>query len=432
MGGSTPSAISVAYIVPGSGDAFTCENCLRDAVVAEPLRILGHTVTLVPLYMPQLSRAQTTPVFFGAVSLYLRHRSPVFANPPAWMTRILDSEALLRMAARRAGSTRSAGLEEMTLSLLEGESGSEAPEVERLAGWLRDSCRPDVVHLSNALLLGLARRVRERAGAPVVCSLQDEDTWIDAMREPYRARAWELLRERARDAALFLPVSDRYGGLMRERLGFRPNAMRVVSAAVDPSLYRRSSLPLHPPVIGYLSRMSESQGLGRLADAFIALRRRGYPRLKLVAMGGATADDRSFLRRLRARLVESGAGEDVTLIHGFGLEERVRFLSSLTVLSVPFDRGEALGTFLLEAMAAGVPVVQPDVGGYRELLLETGGGVLYDPSAPGGLEGALGGLLSDPEALRRHGARGHEAVGARYTPRVVGETLAQAYREVMG
>jgi glycosyltransferase involved in cell wall biosynthesis len=398
--------------------------------VAAPLRALGHEVVQVPLYLPQewATPVETSPVFFGAVGLYLRHRASLFSTPPAWMTRFLDSEALLRMAARRAGSTRSVGLEGLTLALLEGEAGTERREVERLATWLRDVCRPDVVHLSNALLIGLARRIREVVGVPVVCSLQDEDTWLEPMREPYRSRAWGLLRERARDVSLFLPVSRWYGSFMGERMGVPPGSMRVVGAAVDGSLYRPSSLPMDPPAVGYLSRMSEGQGLGRLVDAYLALRKSGWPSLRLRVMGGSTADDRGFLRVLHTRIADAGASEDVAIVHGFGLEERVLFLSSLTVLCVPFERGEALGTFLLESMAAGVPVFQPSVGGYRELVEETGGGVLYDPGSPGALESGLSDLLSSPERLREASRRGRDAVRARYDPVSIGSALADAYR----
>lgn len=430
-------------MVPGSGDAFYCENCLRDAAVAEPLRLLGHTAVTVPLYLPSgasrpgaartaaAGTGETPPVFFGAVRLYLRHRSRLFSHAPAWMGRILDSEALLRLAARRAGSTRSAGLEEMTLSLLEGESGSEAAEVERLAVWLRDVCRPDVVHLSNALLMGLARRIRVVARVPVVCSLQDEDTWIYAMREPFRTRAWDLLRERSRDVAVFLPVSRWFGSLMRERLELPPPALRVVPAAVDEGAYQLSALPLDPPVLGYLSRMAEPLGLGRLVEAFIALRRSGFGNLRLHVMGGATADDRPFLRRLHARLAEAGALKDVSMVDGFSLPERVAFLSSLTLLSVPFERGEALGSFLLEAMAAGVPVVQPDVGSYGELVRSTGAGLLYDTASEGGLERALAALLADSAGLRACAGRGRAAVCERFGLGAVGAALVDAYRSAM-
>ncbi|MFA6633199.1 MAG: glycosyl transferase, partial [Kiritimatiellia bacterium] len=65
----------ILSILPGSGGAFYCQNCLRDMALAEALRRRGHDVTLMPLYLPATAQAaapDAVPVFYGAVSLYLR------------------------------------------------------------------------------------------------------------------------------------------------------------------------------------------------------------------------------------------------------------------------------------------------------------------------------------------------------------------------
>jgi len=186
--------VKIVYIVPGTGGAFYCENCIRDMNLARAMSELGHDVTVVPMYLPlmpdELSPPRSSPIFYGAVALYLAHISPFFRRLPRCFRRLFDAMPILRLAVRRAGSTRAAGLEELTLSMLRGEEGGQAEELGRLCAWLSRNLQPDIVHLSNALLLGLARRLKQQLNARMVCSLQDEDAWVDAMPAPYREQVW--------------------------------------------------------------------------------------------------------------------------------------------------------------------------------------------------------------------------------------------------
>lgn len=182
----------IVHIVPGSGGSFYCENCLRDNVAVKAMLEMGHDVTIVPLYLPLFADSPEpltdSPVFFGAVSLYLREKIPLLRRFPIRWLRFLNAAPILRWAAKQAGRTRASGMEDMTLSMLRGENGRQAAELEQLVVWLKKEGKPDVVHLSNALLLGLARRIRRELSVPIVCALQDEDTWIDPMGEPAASR----------------------------------------------------------------------------------------------------------------------------------------------------------------------------------------------------------------------------------------------------
>ena len=206
----------IGQIIPGSGGTFYCQNCLRDLDLVRALQRQGHDVIVVPLYLPLSSAdssAASKPAYYSAVALYLRHQVPWLARLlPAACWRMLESMAVLRFAARRAGSTRAAGLGDITVSMLQGEQGKQAEELERLVSWLRDDlgARPDVVVLSNALLLGLARRIKEELGVPVVCWLQDEHVWADAMAPDESRRVWQVLRERAADVDGCVAVSRSY------------------------------------------------------------------------------------------------------------------------------------------------------------------------------------------------------------------------------
>lgn len=387
----------VVMITPGSGDHFYCENCRRDLDTVRALRSLGHDAVLVPLYLPIGAAADAAPVFYGAVNVFLEQTLPGYRRLPRSWRRFLDAMPVLRFAADRAGSTRARGLDDLTLSVLRGEDGRQADELDRLTAWLAREQRPDVVHLSNALLLGLARRIRADLGVPVVCSLQDEDTWVDVMAPDSRQRIWDCMADRARDVDLFLPVSQYYAGKMRPLLGLDAGRLRVVCPGVETAT-RQPQSPPPQPVIGYYSRLSESLGLNLLVEAFLLLRARPeFASLRLTAAGGMTADDAANLQRLRDRLQAAGAADHVTLIESFDPEGSRDRIGSFTLLSVPVPAGEAFGLFVIEALSYGVPVVQPRCGAFPEVLERTGGGVLCDPGSAPALAEAMAPILRQPE-----------------------------------
>ena len=424
----------IVQISPGAGSRFYCENCARDDSLIRGLRARGHTVTPGSLYLPPtgVPSADPPPLFYGAVGLYLRHRFPALRHAPPWISRLFDSETLLHLAGGMSGTTEAGGLEALTLSMLRGEEGGQAQELDHLVRWL-SQVRPQVVHLSNCLLLGIARRVRRELGIPVVCSLQDEDTWIDSLSQEGRNAAWGLLRERAEDVELFLPVSRYYCAFMAERLKRPAEGFTVVPIGIDPQGFpsAEGELPWDPPTIGFLSHLSRSMGADILAEAFMLLCEEGrWPGLRLRFTGGSTGADAVFLRSVRRSLARAGLHDRVDFVASFDRAARLRFLSSLSVLSVPVRHGEAFGTFILEALAAGVPVVQPDLGGFPELLEATGGGLLYRPNTPAALAAALAELLSQRERAHQLGRKGRRAVLSGYTAAHMAARLEEAFEGV--
>ena len=329
---TTLVSMRIAHVVPGSGDAFYCENCLRDTALVKAQRILGHSVVMAPLYLPvgvdrvdAMDGVDGAPVFYGALNTYLAEKVPVWDRMPRWVRHVLDAPWLLGFAASLAGSTRARGLEQMTLSMLRGEEGRQARELDRLVAWLRETVRPDIVHLSNALLLGLARRIRQELHVPIVCSLQDEDTWVDAMAPPSAARVWKTMASRTGDVDHFFPVSEYYAGLMRGKLGLAVSRLSVVHLGIELDDRPQSNIPSNPPVIGFLSRMCESLGLGVLVDAFIALKREpGFGGLKLRAMGSRTGTDTTFIKQMLHRAQEAGVDADIEILPTFERKARRR------------------------------------------------------------------------------------------------------------
>ena len=425
----------IAFLMPGAGGTFYCENCIRDVALVRALHQLGHEPITVPMYLPlQLDEpvpVEPAPVFFGGINVYLQQKLALFRRTPRWLDRLFDAPRLLRWAARKAGMTNPRDLAETTLSMLRGEEGRQVKELERLAAWLAEEVRPDLVCLSNALLLGVARRVKETVGTPVVCSLQDEDIFLDGLPEPYRQEAWATVGERARDADLFVAVSHYFAATMRERLGLAAERLRVVHNGISPEGYAPAPSPPEPPVVGFLERACPEKGLDILVEAFLSLRER-FPGLRLRVAGGMSAGDRAFVRALRRRVDRRGASGAVEFLPNLEREARQEFLRSLSVLSVPARHPEAFGMYVLEALASGVPVVLPSRGAFPELVETTGGGVLYEPNEPPALADALSGLLGDPGRARELGRRGRQAVLESFTIERTARKALEAYQAALG
>lgn len=429
----------IITLTAGTG-SFHCGTCMRDNALTVALRARGHDALLAPLYLPpvldEASAAERTPLFYGGINVYLQQKSRLFRKTPRWIDRLLDSPRMLEAAAARAGSgmTTPEQLGELTLSTLRGEEGLQAKELERLTDWLCSEARPDVVCLSNALLIGLARRIRERTGAAVVCTLQGEDSFLDSLPEPHRTQAWETLARRAADCDLFLAVSRYYGDVMRRRARLPEERVRVVPNGILLEGYPtspRQRMP-DPPVLGFLARMCPPKGLSTLVEAYRLLRRnRRIPGLQLHIGGSQTAEDVLYVADLRKRLASEGLEEDVTISPNLDRTEKIAFLQGLSALSVPATYGESFGLYLIESLAAGTPVVQPRSGAFPELVEATGGGLLCAPNDPGALATAVEELLADPEQARVLGETGRVAVREAFSVEQMAEGAEQCFAEAV-
>jgi hypothetical protein len=218
-----------------------CGGCLRDNALAAALRKLGHPVTLVPLYLPltldEADQSAGTPLFFGGLSVYLEQKSALFREAPGWLHDLLASRRLLKWAAGKAAKTRAADLGQITLSMLRGEEGNQARELEELIAWLKTQPPPDVLCLSNVLLAGMVRRLKVELRVPVACALQGEDSFLDALPETDRWACWQALAERAAEVDLFIAPSRYFGSVMQERLGVAAEKVKVVPNGISLEVY---------------------------------------------------------------------------------------------------------------------------------------------------------------------------------------------------
>jgi glycosyltransferase involved in cell wall biosynthesis len=405
----------VVQITPGAGDSFYCENCLRDNALVRALRSAKVDITMVPLYLPPLKETDEdrpdSPVFFGGINVYLQQKLWLFRHTPRWLDRIFDAPGLLRWAASMAGMTRAKDLGETTISMLEGENGRQVKELNLLVDHLAAYDRPDVVNLSNVMLVGLARRIRERLGCAVVSTLQDEDAFLDGLIEPYRSRAWEALSDRCAEIDAFVATCEYYRDVMTDRLSLDPAKVHVIHNGIDPTGYEPAPQRPDPPALGFLSPMTEFKGFGTLVDAYLLLRKRPeLSDLRLELTGGVTGGQQRFHKRTLRRLYRHVPPDHVRVWDTFQRDSKCGFLQGVSVLSVPTTLPEASGLYMLEAMASGVPVVQPAHGVFPEVVEGTGGGLLCEPNNVEDLAEKLAELLLDPDRARRLGMTGRQAV----------------------
>ena len=282
------------------------------------------------------------------------------------------------------------------------------------------------------MLLGMARKIKNELGVPVVCSLQDENEWIDPMREEYRDLVWDKMAEKAKDIDAFIAASQFYSKKSQQKLHIPTDKIYVIYGGIDLNNYEQALLTCQPPVIGYLCRMSEYFGLGIIVDAFIKLKKDPkYTDLKLSIMGGYTGDDKPFIKKMIKKLSAEGVFNHVTMYKQFDITHRLEFLKSLSLLSVPVIEGEAFGAYQIEALASGVPIVQPNLGGFPEFIEATGGGILYEPNDFEHLAQALSLMLDNPDLIRKKGLKGRQVVMERFSMQNMAKNILDVYKKVV-
>ena len=413
-------SLRIVQITPGAGNMY-CGACLRDNALVAALRRLGHDATMTPLYLPltldEADQSAGNPIFYSGVNVYLEQRTEFYRKAPEWLRHLMKSPVLLEIAAGSAARTRPESLGDITISMLRGEEGNQARELEELIAWLRVE-KPDVVCLSNALLVGLARRLRGELRIPIICTLQGEDWFLDSLPPVARGTAWLTATERAADVDLFIAPSHYFAQVMQERLHLPEDRVRVVFNGINldgyPETIPAAPRPV-PPVLGYFARMSREKGLGILAEAFLRLKRRDQVKnLKLRIGGSFGPADRALVKELHAGFVAAGVEGDVEFFPNLSHAAKVDFLRGLTVFSVPADYSEAFGLYVIEALAAGIPVAQPNHSAFPEIVKNTGGGVVFTPNDSVGCADAIEKLLLDPAAAHAMGMAGHRAVRERF------------------
>jgi glycosyltransferase involved in cell wall biosynthesis len=284
--------------------------------------------------------------------------------------------------------------------------------------------------------------MRRALRIPICCTLQGEDLFLDGLGEPYRQQSLDLIRAASVHVDAFLPVSRYYCDYMPGYLGIPRSKMRAVPLGINMDGYTPRQRPSRADraggpdndvfTIGYFARVAPEKGLHVLADAYRRLRARpGLGPSRLLAAGYLAPEHQAYLDDVRTKMKDWGLAGQFEYRGELDRPGKIRFLQSLDVMSVPATYAEPKGIFLLEAMANGVPVVQPRRGAFPEIIERTGGGLIVEADDGEALADGLLTIWTDPERAAALGEAGAAGVREHYTVGRMAEEAESAYRSVM-
>jgi glycosyltransferase involved in cell wall biosynthesis len=423
--------VKILFVTAGAAGMY-CGSCLRDNALAAELKARGHDVLLVPLYTPTLTdepNVSERRVFFGGVSVYLQQHARFFRGAPRWLDRLLDAPWLIKAASSGSISTDPRRLGALTISMLQGEDGFQRREFDKLLEWLVSETPPDVIQLPNALLASLAGPLRRELKRPVHCTLQGEDLFLEGLHKADRDRALALIREHAESVDRFTAVSEYYAGFMGRYLSIPEKKIDVVPLGISlEGFERRIDSAARPFTVGYLARVAPEKGLAALCEAYARFRQMpGVGSARLEVAGYLAPDQQAYLKDAQRRLSGAGFAAEFQYRGALDRTQKIDFLRNLDVFSVPTVYVEPKGLFLLEAMACGVPAVQPRHGAFPEIIEKTGGGVLVDPGDPQSLSEGLYRLWKDPALRAQLGRNGFDGVRQHYSVARSADRMLEVY-----
>jgi glycosyltransferase involved in cell wall biosynthesis len=427
--------LRLLYLTAGAADMY-CGSCLRDNALASALLARGHDVVLAPVYTPTLTDERNVSrdkVLFGGISVYLQQHVPLFRRTPWILDKLWDWAPMLKLASKRQIKVDPALLGGMTVSMLRGTEGYQRKEVDKLLHWLRTEPKFDAINLPFTLLIGLAKPLRDALGVPIVCTLQGEDLFLENLQEPWKSESLDLIRQQIGHVDLFLPVSAYYQDFMGRYLGIPASRMKIVPLGIamsgyEPEVGQPSRARQAAAVVGFFGRIAPEKGLHILVEAYHRLKQKTSMPLRLVAGGYLGPEHVEYFERIVRRVRELGLEHEFTYAGSPDRAGKQALLKSFQVMSMPATYDEPKGLTLLEAMAGGVPVVQPSRGSFTEIVEKTGGGLLVTPDDPDALAQGLLRVLTDPDLANELSRRGALGVRAHYSVDVMADAAEAAYQ----
>ena len=428
--------MKLLYITAGAAGMY-CGSCLRDNALAAELIAQGHDVSLVPIYTPILTDEADVSqqrVFFGGISVYLQQHMQLFRKTPWLLDKLWDSTFALKMAARRSIPVNPRLLGELTVSMLEGEDGHQSKELLKLIHWLKNEAPPDCINLPNSLLISLAGPIKKALGRPVCCTLQGEDLFLSGLEDAYRERSLELIRANIEHVDGFIAVSEYYAGFMSDYLGIPKSKIHIVPLGINTEDFKakeRSASDIFK--VGFFARVAPEKGLHVLCEAYKQLRSRpDAPKATLEVAGYLAPEHKPYLKAIERQMKEWGYADEFHYRGALDRQEKVEFLRNLDVMSVPATYDEPKGLSLLEAMACGVPVVQPRRGSFTEVIEKTRGGILVEPDAAQSLADGLLTIWKNPSLADELGHNGFEGVRKHYSVARMADRALEVYDSLRG
>jgi glycosyltransferase involved in cell wall biosynthesis len=427
--------LKILYLTGGAGRMY-CGSCLRDNALATELIARRHDVLLLPVYTPTHTdepNVSQNRVALGGISAYLEQYVPFFRKSPAWLDGLWDSPAILSLASRGSISTNPKMLGEMTVSVLKGEDGFQHKEINKLIDWLKSQPLPDVISLPYSLLLGMAGPLKRALNRPICCTLQGEDLFLDGLHEPYKTQACDLIRSHIEHVDAFLSVSDYYADFMPGYLGIPRDKIRVVPLGINLQGFEaKESDATRPFTVGFLARIAPEKGLHVLAEAYRLFRQsEDVTDARFEVAGYMAADCKPYLNNIKQHFSDSGLASEFNYRGVVDRSQKIAFLRSLDVMSVPATYDEPKGVSLLEAMACGVPLVQPRRGAFTEIIEKTSGGLLVKPDDPSSLAEGILKIYRNRSLAEELGRNGFREVREHYSAAHMADCALEAYESVL-
>lgn len=419
----------IVHIAAGAGSMY-CGACARDLSLVKGLMSRGHDVEIVPLYTPLRMDTdevpETAPVFYGGINVFLQQSSPLFRKLPKFMDRWLDNDRFLRAVSNFAINTSPRDLGPMTVSVLAGKDGMQSKELDRLLDYLESAPRPDLISITNSMLSAIAPEVKRRLKVPVVCALQGEEGFIEAMPQKYAARARELMQNNIRHIDRLIAPSEAYAQKMREYLKVDPDKIAVVPVGIDTDLYKRNVPRVHSPfTIGYLSVISRQKGLDLLVEAFGT----GIGDARLLVAGRVL--DKQYWENIQKRVNELGILDKFQYLGEVDLKGKLDILDNCSAFVLPTRIHESRGVAVMEAMSKGLPVVVPGHGIFNELVEPHNAGILVGSDDIMGLRNALTELIADADRAENLASNAANVIRERYNIDIVSETALKVYMDAI-
>lgn len=426
----------IAFITAGAAGMY-CGSCMNDNTLVHALQARGVEVTLIPTYTPIRTDEQDVSiqrVFFGGINVFLQQKIPFFRKTPWLFDKMFNHPRLLRWVSRFSSSTKAEDLGALTVSVLKGEDGNQRKELEKLVRWLKEDYKPNMVQITNSMFNGFARMIKKELNVPVVCSLKGEELFLDAMIQPYRDQARQLLYERSSDLDGFIVNSHFYREFMSEYLRVPADKMHVATLGLNldgfEQAHRRDEGG--PFTVGYLARVCPEKGIHIAIEAFHKLCVKvGRENVLLKIAGFTPKTDKPFLDEMLEKAEGWGIRDRIEYHGELTREEKIQFIRSLDVFSVPAPYKEPKGLYVLESLACGVPVVQPQHGAFIEMLEQTGGGILVKPHSPEACAEGLEKLYGDRALAHQLGDAGREAVFSKFTNNAMADQMLAFYERIL-
>ena len=396
-----------------------CGSCMHDNALAKALSQLDFDIQLVPTYTPirtDETDFSVDQVFFGGINVYLQQKIPLMRWLPGFVDRFLDRPGLIKRVTSSSIDMASEELGKLAVSMLKGMKGNQRKEVRRLTSWLAETAKPDAIVFTNALIGGCIPEIKKQVGVPVLVTLQGDDVFLDSLPENYRQQCIEKINQLVSDIDGFIVHTEFFRNYMSQYFSIPIEKIHVTPLGIDTREFAGVQRPTdsnagNAVTLGYLARLAPEKGFHQLADAFIELKQTdAVPNLKLKAAGWLGSQNEAYANESFDKIRAAGFESDFEYVGSIERSEKIQFLSSIDVLSVPTTFLEPKGLYTLEAMACGVPVVQPDHGCFPELVSETSGGLLFPASDKKAYLSKLSQLLNDAQLRQTYGENGKDAV----------------------